>query len=124
MNKDVIYKDLDSLLNTLNLIQEEQAIIKRKLSGLLDNVVPTHFINWAEDIHQQILNREAAVQLLRKDIIALKKTIVQKKSVIYFFDNQYVKMITKYKEQMAYLQNEFNIWSKATAEKFDSILAL
>jgi predicted oxidoreductase (fatty acid repression mutant protein) len=49
---------------------------------------------------------------------------VQKKSVIYFFDNQYVKMITKYKEQMAYLQNEFNIWSKATAEKFDSILAL
>jgi hypothetical protein len=116
--------DLDGLLSTLDVVQEEQTAIKRKLSGLLDNVVSTHFINWAEDIHQQILNREAAVQLLRKDIIALKKTIVQKKSVIYFFDNQYVKMIAKYKEQMAYLQNEFNIWSKATAEKFDSIVAL
>jgi hypothetical protein len=124
MNKEVLYMDLDGLLSTLDVVQEEQTEIKRKLSGLLDNVVSTHFINWAEDIHQQILNREAAVQLLRKDIIALKKTIVQKKSVIYFFDNQYVKMITKYKEQMAYLQNEFNIWSKATAEKFDSILAL
>ena len=123
MNKEVLYMDLDGLLSTLDVIQEEQTAIKRKLSGILDNVVSTLFINWAEDIHQQILNREAAVQLLRKDIIALKKTIVQKKSVIYFFDNQYVKMITKYKEQVGYLQNEFNIWSKATAEKFDSIVA-
>jgi predicted oxidoreductase (fatty acid repression mutant protein) len=124
MNKEVLYMDLDGLLSTLDVVQEEQTAIKRKLSVLLDNVVSNHIIDWAEDIHQQILNMEAAVQLLRKDIIALKKTIVQKKSVIYFFDNQYVKMITKYKEQMAYLQNEFNIWSKATAEKFDSILAL
>jgi hypothetical protein len=69
------------------------------------------------------LNREAAVQILRKVIIALKKTIIQKKSIIYFIDNPYVKMITKYKEQVGYLQNEFNIWSKATAEKFDSIVA-
>jgi hypothetical protein len=123
MNKEVLYMDLDGLLSTLDVVQEEQTAIKRKLSGILDNVVSTLFINWAEDIHQQILNREAAVQLLRKDIIALKKTIVQKKSVIYFFDNQYVKIITKYKEQVGYLQNEFNIWSKATAEKFDSIVA-
>jgi hypothetical protein len=123
MNKEVLYMDLDGLLSTLDVVQEQQTAIKRKLSGILDNVVSTLFINWAEDIHQQILNREAAVQLLRKDIIALKKTIVQKKSVIYFFDNQYVKMITKYKEQVGYLQNEFNIWSKATAEKFDSIVA-
>ena len=123
MNKEVLYMDIDGLLNTLDVVQEEQTAIKRKLSGLLDNEVSIPFINWAEDIHQQILNREAAVQLLRKDIIALKKTIVQKKSVIYFFDNQYVKMITKYKEQVGYLQNEFKIWSKATAEKFDSIVA-
>ena len=53
-----------------------------------------------------------------------KKTIVQKKSIIYFVDNQYVKLITKYKEQIAYLENEFKLWAKVTAEKFDSILAL
>jgi hypothetical protein len=123
MNNDIIYKDLDSLLNTLNLIQEEQTVIKRKLSGLLDNVVPNHFIDWAEEIHQQILNREVALQLLRKDIIALKKTIVQKKSIIYFVNNQYVKLIIKYKEQIAYLENEFKLWAKVTAEKFDTIVA-
>jgi hypothetical protein len=123
MNKEVLYMDIDGLLNTLDVVQEEQTAIKRKLSGLLDNEVSIPFINWAEDIHQQILNREAAVQLLRKDIIALKKTIMQKKSIIYFIDNPYVKMINKYKEQVGYLQNEFIIWSKATAEKFDSIVA-
>jgi len=123
MNKEVLYMDLDGLLSTLDVVQEEQTAMKRKLSVLLDNVVSNHIIDWAEDIHQQILNREAAVQLLRKDIIALKKTILQKKSVIYFVDNQYVKLITKYKEQIAYLENEFKLWAKVTAEKFDTIVA-
>jgi hypothetical protein len=123
MNKEQLYKDLDSLIIKLNLIQEEQTAIKQKLSGLLDNVVSNQFIAWAEEIHQQILNREAALQLLRKDIISLKKTIVQKKSIIYFVDNQYVKLITKYKEQIAYLENEFKLWAKVTAEKFDTIVA-
>ena len=123
MNKEVLYKDLDGLLNTLDFIQEEQAVIKRKLSGLLDNTVSNQFVDWAEELHQQILNREAALQLLRKDIIALRKTITIKKSVIYFVENQYVKLITKYKEQITYLENEFKNWSKATSEKFDAILA-
>jgi hypothetical protein len=52
---------LDSLIIKLNLIQEEQTGIKQKLSGLLDNVVSNLFIAWAEEIHQQILNREAAL---------------------------------------------------------------
>ena len=122
MNKEQLYKDLDSLIIKLNLIQEEQTAIKQKLSGLLDNVVSNLFIAWAEEIHQQILNREAAMQLLRKDVKALSKTIVQKKSVIYFADNKYLKMITKYKEQINYLKNEFKIWSKDISEKFESII--
>ena len=122
MKKELIYKDLDGLLITLNLIQEEQAAIKLKLSDLLDNLVSNQFIAWAEETHQQILNREAALQLLKKDIIALKKTIVQKKSIIYFFDNQYTRLVTKYKEQIIYLDNEFKHWSKATIEKFASIV--
>ena len=123
MNKEVLYKDLDGLLNTLDFIQEEQAVIKRKLSGLLDNTVSNQFVDWAEELHLQILNREAALQLLRKDIIALRKTITLKKLVIYFVEHQYVKLIIKYKEQITYLENEFKNWSKATSEKFDAILA-
>lgn len=123
MNKEVLFKELDGLLKTLDIIQEEQAAIKRKLSGLLDNAVSNQFVDWAEELHQQILNREAALQLLRKDIIALRKTITLKKLVIYFVEHQYVKLIIKYKEQITYLENEFKNWSKATSEKFDAILA-
>lgn len=122
MNKDLLFKDLDGLFIQLDIIQDEQAAIKRKLTGLLDSVVSNHFIDWAEELHQQILNREAALQLLRKDIIALRKAITTKKSVIYLVENQYVKLIIKYKEQTAYLNNEFKIWSKVTSEKFDAIL--
>lgn len=123
MNKDELYKDVDGLLSKIDFIQEEQALIKRKLSGLLDHVVSNDFVEWAEELHQQILNREAALQLLRKDIFAFKKTITLKKSLIYFVENQYVKLITKYDEQIAYLDNEFKTWSKLTCEKFDAILA-
>ncbi|MGI9138325.1 MAG: hypothetical protein ACR2IM_04725 [Sediminibacterium sp.] len=122
MNKEEVYMVLDGLLKKLDVIQEDQAVIKRKLSGLLDNTVSSQFIDWAEELHQQILNREAALQLLRKDIIALKKSIMIKKSIIYFIGNQYVKLITKFKEQIAYLENEYNNWSQTTSEKFDTIL--
>ena len=122
MNKEVLCKELDDLISKLDVIQEEQAVIKRELSVLLGKVVTNNFIEWAEEIHQQILNREAAMQLLRKDVKALSKTIVQKKSVIYFADNKYLKMITKYKEQINYLKNEFKIWSKDISEKFESII--
>lgn len=117
MNQEVVNRDLDYFLNTLNSIEEEQAAVKRKLNGLLDNAVPVHFIDWAEELYQQILNREAALHLLRNDIIALKK------SVTYFFDNQNEKLINKFKEQVAYLDNEFKSWTKKTSEKFDSIVA-
>jgi hypothetical protein len=123
MNKEALYLELDVLLMTLALIQEEQTVIKQKLSDLLGNLVSTHFVVWAEEIHQQMLNREDAIALLRKDIIMFKKTIVLKKSVIYFTGNQFVKMITKYKEQLVYLVIEFNRWSKVTNERFDTRVA-
>jgi len=122
MNKEVLCKELDDLISKLDVIQEEQAGIKRELSVLLDKVVTNNFIEWAEEIHQQILNREAAMQLLRKDIIVLSKTIVQKKSFIYFDENKYTKMISRYKEQLTYLDNEFKTWSKVISEKFESII--
>jgi hypothetical protein len=122
MNKEVLCKELDDLISKLDVIQEEKAGIKRELSVLLDNVVTNNFIEWAEEIHQQILNREAAMQLLRKDIIVLSKTIVQKKSFIYFDENKYTKMISRYKEQLTYLDNEFKTWSKDISDKFESII--
>ena len=70
MNKELLYQQITVLLKILDIIQEEQSAMKRRLSILLDKAVLNNYIDWAEEIHQQILNRETAIQLLRKDIIA------------------------------------------------------
>ena len=69
MKKEFIIQELESLIRSLGFIQEEQAFIKRKLSGLLENLVLNDFIIWAEDLQLQILNREAALRLLKNDIL-------------------------------------------------------
>ena len=80
MKKEFIIQELESLIRSLDFIQEEQAFIKRKLSGLLENLVLNDFIIWAEDLQLQILNREAALRLLKNDILLLKKGVKASKS--------------------------------------------
>lgn len=124
MNKELLYQQITVLLKILDIIQEEQSAMKRRLSILLDKAVLNNYIDWAEEIHQQILNRETAIQLLRKDIIALKKVITLKKSSIIFADTIYHKSLEKFKIQISYLENEFKNWSQMTNAKFETISAL
>jgi hypothetical protein len=123
MNKELLYQQIAGLLKTLDNIQEEQSAMKRKLSILLDKSLLNNYIEWAEEIHQQILNRETAIQLLRKDMSSLKKAITLKKSIIIFADTPYHKSLEKFKEQVSYLENEFNHWAQFTNEKFQTISA-
>ena len=99
MKKEFIIQELESLIRSLDFIQEEQAFIKRKLSGLLENLVLNDFIIWAEDLQLQILNREAAVRLLKNDILILKKL------------------------QIVYLENDFITWKSIVNEKFEASLS-
>ena len=80
MNKEFITQEVESLIRSLDFIQEEQAFVKRKLSSLLENFVMNDFIIWAEDLQLQILNREAALRLLKNDILILKKGVKASKS--------------------------------------------
>ena len=75
MNKEVIILELASLLRSLDFIQEGQAFIKTKLTDKLEDATDLTIINWAEDIHQQILNRELAIQLLKKDVQQLDRSL-------------------------------------------------
>ena len=51
----------------------------------------------------------------------LRETLEEKPKEITD-NNKYLKMITKYKEQINYLKNEFKIWSKDISDKFESII--
>jgi len=107
MNKEFITQEVESLIRSLEFIQEEQAFIKRKLSSLLENLVMNDFIVWAEELQLQILNREAAVKLLLIDILVLKKGIKASKSANNLVESKLVAEYKKYKLQVVYLENEF-----------------
>jgi hypothetical protein len=108
MKKELFKQELESLLRTLDFIREEQAFIKKKLTNFTDNIDDTFHIQWAEEMQQQILNRESALQLINKDISALKvsKTIDQA-------------LLKKDKQQVNYLENEFIQWKHTIDQKID-----
>ena len=120
MNKEFIKQELESLIRSLDYIQEEQAFVKRKLSSFLENFVMNDFIIWAEDLQLQILNREAALRLLQNDILLLKKGVKASKSVNNIVEAKLVTEYKKYKLQVVYLENEFIIWKSEVNEKFEA----
>lgn len=120
MNKEFIKQELESLIRSLDYIQEEQAFVKRKLSSLLENLVLNDFIIWAEDLQHQILNREAALRLLQNDILLLKKGVKASKSANNIVEAKLVTEYKKYKLQVVYLENEFITWKSNVNDKFEA----
>ena len=123
MKKEFIIQELESLIRSLDFIQEEQAFIKRKLSGLLENLVLNDFIIWAEDLQLQILNREAALRLLKNDILLLKKGVKASKSSNNMVEPKFKTAYKKYKLQIVYLENDFITWKSIVNEKFEASLS-
>lgn len=120
MKKEFITQELESLIRSLDFIQEEQAFIKRKLIGLLENLVLNDFIIWAEDLQLQILNREAAVRLLKNDILLLKNGVKASKLANNIVEAKLLTEYKKYKLQVVYLENEFIAWKSEVNEKFEA----
>ena len=120
MNKEFITQEVESLIRSLDFIQEEQAFVKRKLSSLLENFVMNDFIIWAEELQLQILNREAAVRLLKLDVLQLKKGVKASKSANNIVEAKLVTEYKKYKLQVVYLENEFITWKSNVNEKFEA----
>jgi hypothetical protein len=119
MNKEILIQEFDSLMKVLDHIQEEQSIVKRKLNVLLESAVMLDFLVWAEELLQQILNRETAIVLLRKDIIVFKKSVTTKKTIAIYVDLTQNKLVKKFKEQVLYLENEFSDWKLEVDEKLE-----
>ncbi len=122
MNKEIMLQEIESLIRTIDFIQEEQSFIKRKLSSLLENMVMSDVIAWAENLHQEILNRETAIQLLKGDVVALRNQVKLIRSVNNIVDPSAVSAYKKYKQQVSYIEAEFFTWKNIANEKFESAL--
>ena len=122
MNKDILTQEIESLIRTLDFIQEEQSFIKRKLSSWLDQEFVSDILAWAESLHQEILNRETAMQLLKIDILGFRNQVKAVKSANNNIDPSLVITFKKYKQQVSYLEAEFFTWKNVSNEKFESAL--
>lgn len=113
VKKEFFIKELESLQRTLDFIQEEQAFVKQKITHYLDIFEEASWIEWAEEMQQQILNREAALHLLKKDIQKLKgRKLVD------------IVEVKKQKQQLNYLENEFLSWKQVIDQKLDIVATL
>jgi len=119
MNKEIIIQEIESLIRTLNFIQEEQSFIKNKLSIFLEKVAELTILNWAEILHQEILNRETAIQLLKNDILKLQNQVIRKKVINNILDRQIIESFRKFKQQVIYFEAEFINWKNITNEQFE-----
>jgi len=122
MNKDNIIQEIDSLNRTLEFIQEEQSFIKSKLSSFLDKVVLTDSLLWAETLHQEILNRESAIQLLKNDISKLSLELKTKYFSNNIIDTLLLAEFKKYKQQVGYIEIQFLESKQSANEKFESAI--
>jgi hypothetical protein len=120
MNKEIILQEIESLIRTMDFVQEEQAFIKKKLISFLENIVMNDAVIWAEDLSQEIINRETAIQLLKRDILVLKSNVRNKKSVNNIMDPSTTGIYKKYKQQVGYIETEFVNWKHLVNEKMDS----
>jgi len=109
MNKEVIILELASLIRSLDFMQEEQAFIKSKLTGKLDSTQDITLLNWVEDIQQLIINRELAIQLLKKDVQQLDR-IFNLNRVGDSINEDQMSQFKNDKEQVQYLEKEFFVW--------------
>ena len=122
MNKENIIQEIDSLNRTLEFIQEEQSFIKSKLGSFLDKVVLTDSIVWAEILHQEILNRESAVQMLKNDISKLSLELKTKQFANNLIDAFVLAEFKKYKQQVGYIEIQFLAWKQSANDKFESAI--
>ena len=120
MNKEIALQEIESLVRSMDFIQEEQAFIKRKLSSLLENIVMHDFIDWAEDLQLQIINRETAIKLLKSDIVVLRNKTKASKSTNSIVEASVVIDFKKYKQQVVYLEIEFMTWKNDVNERFEA----
>ncbi len=115
-------QEIESLIRSLDFIQDEQAFIKRKLSSLLENMVMHDFIEWAEELQLQIINREMAIKLLKSDIILLRNKVKAIKSINNIVDIGLVQDFKKFKQQVVYLETQFMTWKNDVNDRFEATL--
>ncbi|MFO0414175.1 MAG: hypothetical protein ACK50E_00865 [Bacteroidota bacterium] len=107
---EIFVLENSSWLRSLDYMEQENDFLKNNLSRILDSFSEKELVNWADEYQGIILQREAAMNLLRQDIFKQEALIA---SVRYNYSsktkNQIVLAQKEIRTKIEYMEKEFQL---------------
>lgn len=107
---EILVLENSSWLRSLDYMEQENDFLKNNMSRILDSFSEKELVNWADEYQGIILQREAAMNLLRQDIFKQEVLIA---SVRYNYSsktkNQIVLAQKEIRTKIEYMEKEFQL---------------
>jgi hypothetical protein len=109
-------------LISMQQMEQENDFLKNSISLILDSYTGSELVTWAEEYQHLILQREAAIGLIRADIANLEGIVSNGNNK--FSASLYNKVYSdqkKIRQKMEYLENEFLFLKHSFFRDFEKI---
>jgi hypothetical protein len=119
---EIFVLENSSWLRSLDYMEQENDFLKNNMSRILDSFSEKELINWADEYLGIILQREAAMNLLRHDILnqeALIASTRYKHSAST--NNKIVSTQKEIRSKIEYMEKEFQLLKNSFITDFERI---
>jgi len=122
---EIFVLENSSWLRSLDFMEQENDFLKNNMSRILDSFSEKELVNWADEYQGIILQREAAMNLLRQDIFKQEALIA---SVRYNHssktNNQIVSAQKEIRTKIEYMEKEFQLLKTSFISDVERITSL
>jgi len=109
-------------LKSMEHMEQENDFLKNSISLILDSYSGNELVVWAEDYQHLLLQREAAIVLIRNDIAQLEELVLNgNKNISSVQYNIVYSDQKKIRQKMEYLENEFRFLKQSFFRDFEKI---
>ncbi len=111
-------------LRSLDYIEQENDYLKNNLSRILDSFNEKELINWADEYQGIILQREAAMNLLRHDILKQEALIASTRyNPATITNNKIFSAQKEIRSKIEYMEKEFQILKNSFISDLERIIS-
>lgn len=111
-------------LRSLDYIEQENDYLKNNLSRILDSFNEKELINWADEYQGIILQREAAMNLLRHDILKQEALIASTRyNPSTITNNKIFSAQKEIRSKIEYMEKEFQILKNSFISDLERIIS-
>lgn len=108
---------------SLDYMEQENDYLKNNLSRILDSFAEKELVVWADEYQGIILQREAAMNLLRRDILNQEALIASSKYNLSPSSNNRIIFAQKeIRSKIAYMEKEFHLLKYSFITDFERIV--